>query len=162
MEPIDKWSEIRQVFESANKSCLHVAMATVDSEGSPHVTPIGSLILRDNCSGFYFEEFPVQLSDNLRENNRVTVLALNSDLNYWLESLTNGKFDSFPGVRLMGTVSEIRDANQDEIDIWQEKVAFAKGLKGHKIMWSGMKRVRDITFDGFKPVYCGGMTSHLD
>jgi uncharacterized protein len=41
------WEMIKTIFEEAYKSCSHFAVATVNEDGSPHVTPIGALILRD-------------------------------------------------------------------------------------------------------------------
>ncbi len=161
MDLINHWNEIKNIFEAAGKSSLHFSVATVGSNGYPHVTPIGSIILRDDCTGYYFEEFPVGLPKNLEKSTRVAVLALNSDPTYWLESLSNGEFKTYPGMRLMGTASGMREATGDEISAWQKKVSFAEGLKGHSILWKDMKTVRDIKFDAFKPVLCGEMTAHL-
>ena len=49
------WETIRTVFEEGFKSCSHFAVATVNEDGSPHVTPIGALILLEDKTGFYFE-----------------------------------------------------------------------------------------------------------
>lgn len=157
----DHWQEIRDVFEAAGQSSLHFAVATVDVDGYPYVTPIGSLILGDDCTGYYFESLPVQLKENLEKTGRVTVLAQNSDPTYWLESLSSGQFKTYPGMRLMGAALGVREATEEEIFAWQEKVRFAEGLKGHNILWKDMKTVRDIRFDDFKPVLCGEMTAHL-
>lgn len=156
----DKWQEIKAVFEAAWSS-MHVSVATVDTEGNPHVAPIGSLILRDDFTGYYFEEFPEQLPKNLDGSGRVAILAVNSDAKYWLESLSNGKFKSFPGMRLKGTSLGTREANSAEIAAWHARVKFAEGLKGHNILWKDMKTVRELTFDDFKPVLCGQMTADL-
>ena len=51
MIPADKWNLIRPIFDNAFKSCMHYALATVNEDGSPHITPIGSLILRADLSG---------------------------------------------------------------------------------------------------------------
>jgi len=48
------WETIRAVFEEGYKSCSHFAVATVNEDGSPHVTPIGALILRKDQTGFLF------------------------------------------------------------------------------------------------------------
>lgn len=155
------WNDIKAQFEAAWQSSLHFSVATVDSNGNPHVTPIGSLILRDDCTGYYFEEFPVRLPENLKNSPRVAILALNSDLTFWMESLTDGTFKTYPGMRLMGKSIGSREATSEEIAAWQQKVSFAEGLKGHAILWKDMKMIREIQFDEFKPVYCGEMTAHL-
>lgn len=155
------WTQIKQIFELAAQSSLHFAVASVDAQGYPHITPIGSLILRDDYTGYYFEELPMHLPENLKAHKQVSVLALNSDQSYWASSLVSGKFETYPGIRLMGITSERREGSNEEIDVWQQKVKFAQGLKGHDILWKEMKKVRDIQFTGVKPVLCGEMTAHL-
>lgn len=162
MDLQNDWNKIKQVFEAAGASSLHFSIASVDGNGYPHVTPIGSLILRDNCTGYYFEELPVKFPDNLKKCRHVSVLALNSDPTYWMNALSTGKFDTYPGIRLMGTVSEKREARSSEIDTWLQTVKFAEGLKGHDILWKNMKMVRDIEFTDVRPVNCGEMTAHLN
>ena len=159
---IDKhWETIRSVFEEGYKSCVHFAVATVNEDGSPHITPIGALILRSNQTGFYFEENPKKMPRNLKRNPRVCVLAVNADKLFWGKSLLEGKFATPPAVRLAGTVGELRDATADEVAAWQEKIAIAKGTKGYKLLWGKFAQVRDITFDSFEPVELGEMTRDI-
>lgn len=155
------WNKIRQVFDSAGQSSLHFSVASIDAQGYPHITPIGSLILRDDCTGYYFEELPALLPDNLNRSRHVAVLALNSDPSYWMTSLSSGKFETYPGVRLTGVALERREGSIEEINAWQQKVKFAEGLKGHDILWKNMRMVRDIEFTDVRPVECGEMTAHL-
>jgi hypothetical protein len=155
------WETIRAVFEEAYKSCIHFAIATVNEDGSPHVTPIGALFLRDNQTGFYFEENPKKMPANLKLNSRVCILAVNADMLFWGKALLEGKFNSPPAVRLSGTVGRQRSATRAEIAAWQEKIAIAKGTKGYEILWSHFSHVRDITFDSFEPVVVGEMTANL-
>ena len=61
MIPADKWNLIRPIFDNAFKSCMHFAMATVNEDGSPHITPFGSLILREDPSGYFFDEYAPRL-----------------------------------------------------------------------------------------------------
>jgi hypothetical protein len=161
MEIGKHWETIRSVFGEGSKSCLHFAFATVNDDGSPHVTPIGSLILRSDKTGFYFEDTTTKMPSNLKRNPRVYIMAVNSDLAYWGNSLMEGKFTSPPAVRLSGTVGELRNATADELAAWQEKIAILKGTKGYELLWSKMIKVRDITFDSFDPVNMGEMTAGL-
>ena len=157
----DKWDTIKELFQTISQGSLHCAVATVDTDGNPHVSPIGSIILGDDCTGYYFEEFPVQLSKNLDESGRVALLAVNGEEKYWFESLSNGKFQSYPGIRLLGKSLGTRKATPAEIDAWHQRVQFAEGLKGHDILWKNMTTIRELKFDGYKPVFCGEMTAHL-
>lgn len=157
----DHWGTIKEVFEEAYKSCFHFAVATVDEDGSPHVTPIGALILREDCTGFYFEENPRRMPINLKRNPRVCILAVNADKLFWGKSLLEGKFATPPAVRLVGRAGELREATADEIAAWQKRIAIAKSTKGYKLLWGKFARVRDIKFDSFEPVYTGEMTGGL-
>ena len=162
MEIGNHWNEIKQVFEDGFKSCFHYAVATVNPDGSTHVSPIGGLFLRDDKTGFYFEEFPSRLPENLKQNPRVCVMAVNADKLFWGRALMDGKFPSPPGVRLLGAAGEAREGTDEEIGLWQKKVGFVRSLKGYKVMWESMHRVRDIKFDSFEPIYLGAMMAGLE
>jgi len=162
MEIGNHWNEIQKIFDEAYKSCFHFAVATVNPDGSPHVTPIGGLFLRDDKTGFYFEEFPSRLPENLKQNPRLCVMAVNADKLFWGRALVDGKFPSPPGVRLLGTAGEAREGTTEEIGLFQKKMGFARSMKGYKVMWEGMHRVRDIKFDAFEPIYLGSMMAGLE
>lgn len=161
MIPADKWNLIRPIFDNAFKSCMHFAMATVNADGSPHITPIGSLILREDPTGYFFDEYCTRTRENLSRNPRVCFLAVNADRTFLVKSLIKGKFSAPPAVRLMGTVKELREATPDELAAWHSRVAFARLTKGYEIMWSRMHSVRDVQFDSFEPMVSGKMTSGL-
>ena len=161
MEISKHWHTIQALFQQAFQSSLHYAIATVNEDGSPHVTPVGALILREDCIGFFFDEFLHSTSKNLERNKRVCVLAVNSDIAFWGKSLFDGKFDTPPAVRLMGTVGEKREATADEIATWHKRVEFTQGMRGFDILWKDMHTVRDIYFDSFEPVVTGEMTNDL-
>ena len=155
------WKTIQTLFEKSYLSSLHYAIATVNEDGSPHVTPVAALFLRENQTGFYFEEYTVRMARNLNRSPRICVLAVNSDKPFWIHSLTSGKCETPPSVRLIGTVGERREATREEMMMWQKRVAFARGMKGHDLIWKGLRRVRDIYFDSFEPVLLGEMTQGL-
>ena len=161
MEIGNNWETIRQVFEEGFKSCFSFAVASTGRDGTPNITPIGSLILRDDHTGYYCEEFPSQLPENLRHNPRLCIMAVNADKIFWGKALAEGKFPSLPGARLYGTAGEAREGTAEEIEAWKKRVALARPLKGYKILWEDMHIVRDIRFDGFEPVLLGEMTAGL-
>ena len=161
MEIGDRWEMIRRVFDEAYKSCFHFAVASVNEDRSPHVTPIGGLFLREDGTGFFFEEFPSGLPHNLERDPRISVLAINADKIFWGKSLVEGKFATQPGARLSGAAGPLREATNEEIEMWQKKVGFLRATRGYKIMWEGMRRVRDIQFDSYEPIYLGEMTAGL-
>jgi hypothetical protein len=125
------------------------------------VTLNGALVLRDNRTGFYFEENPTNMPRNLKRNYRICVLTVNAYKLFRGKSLLQGKFATPPAVRLSGTTEELREATADEVAAWQEKIAIAKGTKGYKLLWEKFATVRDTTFDFFEPVLLGEMTSGL-
>jgi hypothetical protein len=155
------WKLIKKTFEKSHASSFHYAVATSNKDGSPHITPIGALFLRDNLTGFFFDQFPVNMSKNLARDPRVCIMAVQSDTDYWGNALMEGRFHTPPAVRIIGRVGERREATREEIDMWQKKVEFAKGMKGYDILWKEMHHVRDIECDNFEPVFMGEMTRGL-
>jgi len=152
------WPAIKRLFKDSFSSSFHYAISTVTSSGEPHVTPIGSLILGAPGHGIYFEEFPSRLPSNLEGNPKLCVLAVNSSRWYWLKSLIRGHFGQMPAVRLYGKAGKTREATSDEITLWQKKVRPVRFTKGHRLMWQGMRTVRDIEFTRIEPVDIGQMT----
>lgn len=161
MDIHSNWGKIRGVFEQGFKSCFHFAVATTGQDGTAHISPIGSLILRDDCTGYYCEEFSSQLPQDLQYDHRVCVMAVNADKIFWGRALLEGRFSSAPGVRLYGLAGERREGTGEEIGEWQKRVGYARPLKGYKILWEKMHTVRDIKFDSFDPVSMGEMTDGL-
>ena len=56
---------------------------------------------------------------------------------------------------------EKREATADEAAMWENHVAFARGMKEYELLWGNMRFVRDINFDSFEPVNMGEMTEGL-
>lgn len=161
MEIGKHWKTIQMVFQQSLGSSLHYAIATVNEDGSPHVTPIGALFLRENQKGFYFDVFSVNMSSNLERDQRVCVLAVDSSLPFWQKSFITGRCETPPSVRLSGTVGHRREASVEEVTMWQKHVEFARGMKGYDLLWGNMQFVRDIYVDSFEPVNMGEMTRDL-
>ncbi len=156
-----RWEQIRKIFHEAFHSSFHYAVATVNEDGSPHVTPIGSLFLSDDQKGFYFEEYVSALAANLRHNKRVCILAVNSNKFSKLKTLLLGKITAPPGVRLMGTASEKREATPQEIELFKKRFGKYRMFKGYDKLWGKLRHVREIHFDAFEPVRIGTMTRDL-
>jgi predicted pyridoxine 5'-phosphate oxidase superfamily flavin-nucleotide-binding protein len=161
MEIGKHWKTIQAIFQESRGSSMHFAIATVSKNGSPRVTPIGALFLREDKTGFYVDEFTVNMSINVEQNPRICILAVNSDPTFWRKSLFVGRFATPPAVRLMGSVGKKREATDEEVAMWQNHVKSAQGTKGYDLLWKNMRTVRDIYFDSFEPVSCGEMTQDL-
>ncbi len=151
-----------QIMRLARRAFPKYVFATVNEDGSPHLTPMGSLVLRDDCTGFYFERFSRQMRGNLDRDNRISVLILDFRLVCWLFPLVRGRFARPNAVRLNGTVGERREATRAEEDSfkkdnWAINLTRVLGLRGYKRMWAALDRVRDIRFESFEPVELGFM-----
>ncbi len=157
MDIKDHWTDIQNVFKNA-KCCF---VATVNEDGSPHITPIGSLCLRDNYTGYYFEEFTQKMTRNFKHDNRVCILYIDSRRLFWLKAFFRGRVSSLPGVRLYGTVGQRRIGSEEEIAVFKKRVKRLRKRKGYKILWENMKYLRETHFDSFEPVILGSMTQHL-
>ncbi len=154
----NQWAQIQSIFEDAFNSSFHFAIATVNKDGSPHVTPIGSLMLLEDRKGFYFEEYASNLSRNLQHKKRVCVMAVNSNKWTLLKSFFLGKFLIPPGVRLTGTAGERREATAEERELFKKRVKHYRMFKGYDLLWSKLRYVREIHFDAYEPIRIGALT----
>ncbi|HKU41969.1 MAG TPA: pyridoxamine 5'-phosphate oxidase family protein, partial [Polyangiales bacterium] len=102
MDLRENWPQIERTFRAGISTSLHCAIATVGADGYPHVTPIGFVFLRDDCTAYYFEEYTQRIPHNLAHNPRVCLMTVNSDRWFWMRSLLRGKFAAPPGLRLLG------------------------------------------------------------
>jgi hypothetical protein len=152
------WTLIRRLFNRAFRSSLHFSMATVTADGLPHVTPVGSLLLRAPGHAVYFEEFTLRMPLNLRVNPHVCVLAVRSGIGFWLWSALRGRFRTPPAIRLHGTVGAARAATDDELRQWMRRVGGFRRTRGYQMMWANMRTVRDVHFTRADAIQIGAMT----
>ena len=154
----ENWQKIRHYYNEYLKKSICCSFATTSSENEPDVTPIGSLILRDDFSGFFFDIFPTVMADNLEDNGRVCLLLVNTSMFFWFQSFRKGVFEKPAGIKLAGTVGKKRQATSEEKEAFLEKYKRMKRLKGFNILWGDLTYVRDVTFTDYYPIYTGAMT----
>jgi len=133
MEIKSDWKNIRKHFSKSFKSSLHVSIASVDIENNPTVTPIGSLFLNNDQTGFYFEKFSTKLPININSNSNVCVLGVNSSKWFWVRSLFKEKFSNTPAIKLYGRLGEKRKATEDENRALMRRMRSTNRLKGISI-----------------------------
>ena len=161
MELITEWNKIRKHFNKSFSSNFHVSVASVDLENNPTVTPIGSMFLNDNQTGFYFEKFPSKLPKHAKSNPNICILAVNSGRFFWIKSLFKGVFYDYPGIKLYGVLGQKRRATQKEINRLNRRMKVTNGLKGNTYLWKKMEYVREIKFIRAEKINIGKMTEKL-
>ena len=161
MDIQSNWSDIGKHFNISFRTNFHVSIGSADKDNNPTVTPIGSLFLNKNQTGFYFEKYPTKLPDHAKHNKNICVLAVNSGRWFWLKSLFSGKFKSYPAIKLYGELGERRKATEIEIKRLNHRMKAKKGLKGNTYLWGDMPYVRDINFTKAEKINLGKMTEHL-
>jgi hypothetical protein len=154
----DNWDDIRLHFNTSFKSNLHVAVASVNNENIPTVTPIGSMFLNKDLTGFYFEKFVTKIPNNIKTNKNICVLIVNSSKWFWLKSLFKGRFKNYPAIKLYGVVGEKRKANSIECSRFKKRTNSSKRLKGHNYLWGDMNEIREISFYKAEKINLGQMT----
>ncbi|MDB5972791.1 MAG: Pyridoxamine 5-phosphate oxidase [Hydrocarboniphaga sp.] len=155
------WPEIRRVVERGQASSLYCSIATVGEDGTPTVTPIGTVFLGANPGGFFFDRYTSDLGNNINANGKICLLAVNSSKLFWLRSFLLGRFTSPPGVRLYGTAGPLRAATASELSQIERRVRSSKWLKGNQLIWSSFTQVRDLEFTSFRPVSYPAMMERL-
>ena len=146
MNLIKDWPAIRAHFNKSIRSSLHVSIASVGTDNKPTVTPVGSLFLNGDQTGFYFEIFVSKLPLHEKQNKNICVLAVNSNKWVWLKALFKLKFKSNPAIKLYGQLGNRRPATDIEISRLERRMKATKGLKGHNYLWGNMAIVREIKF----------------
>ena len=157
----ENWQKIRRHFSKSFGANMHVSFASVNKENQPTITPIGSLFLNNNQTGFYFEKFATKLNVNSKVNKNICVLAVNSSKWLWLKSLFKMNFSEYPAVKLYGELGDKRQATQKESRAFQKRIRQTKMLKGSKYLWNDMSMVREIKFTKGEKINLGKMTKDL-
>ena len=145
-----EWQHIGKVMNDAQKAAMHCSIATVDAQLQPTITPIGTLFLRENQSGFFFDTYTESLQQNLPQNSKACIQAVNSSRLFWLKSLFKGQFSDYPGVRLYVEIGDLRLANAEELAQILRRIQILKWTKGSQLIWSDFTHVRDFTVQSFR------------
>jgi uncharacterized protein len=148
----EDWKRIQSVLAQGQASSIYCSIATVDPDGMPNITPVGTVFLRDDQTGYFFDHYAVSLGHNIDENPNICIMAVNSGAIFWAKALLFGRFSSPPGVRLYGKAGCKREATASEIALIEKRVKAAQLLKGGRLLWSGFSQVRDISFSHYRPV----------
>lgn len=161
MDIKENWKEIRNHYYKSFASNFHISIASVDSENNPTVTPIGSLFLNNNQTGFYFEKFPSKLPEHAESNPKICLLGVNSGSVFWIKALFRNKFYDYPAIKLYGELGERRKATEREIKRLNRRMRITKGLKGNTYLWGNMEFIREIKFTKAEKINLGKMTENL-
>jgi hypothetical protein len=153
-----QWTELKRLVGHTFRTSLHFAIATVNPDSTPHVTPIGSLMLSTPGEGYFFEVFADRLCANLDRGSQVSVLGVVSSSPLWLRALFCGRFSSPPAFRLIGVGGAKRASTEAERKRWQRKVRFFQWLRGYELLWGNLDTVRELHFHALEPVRLGVMT----
>ncbi|MEG1856164.1 MAG: pyridoxamine 5'-phosphate oxidase family protein [Acinetobacter sp.] len=147
---LQEWQHIRKVVNDAQRAAMHCSIATVDAQLQPSITPIGTLFLRENYSGFFFDSYAESFKENLPQNNKACIQAINSSRLFWLKSLLKGEFSDYPGVRLYVEIAALRAANDEELAQISQRIQTLKWTKGSKLIWSDFTQIREFTVQSFR------------
>ena len=162
LDPLDPdvWQLVRATVGRARRSALHCSIATIAPDGTPHLTPIGSLAAGAPGQASYLDVFNVQLGRNLDRHPACTALAVDAGRATWVRALVRGSFERSPAVRLLAVAGPSRPATDAEIERFQRSVRPALRTRGGRTMWGHPERMRarDLTVTGVLPVRIPRMT----
>jgi Pyridoxamine 5'-phosphate oxidase len=152
------WPALERLLRRALGSSRHVAIASLDADGHPHLTPIGSLMLLPEVGrAVYFERLAGALRRNVERDPRVAILAVDGRLGFWLRSLIAGRFAEAPGLRLQALAGERRAATDEEVARWRRWVRRVRWTRGHDKLWGHLETVRELRILAVEPLRLGGM-----
>lgn len=155
------WKNIQRIFKLAQKASIHASIATVDQYGQPNITPIGTVFLNDNQTAYFFDTFTERLGENLSQNSKACIQAVNSGKLFWLSSLIQGNFSDYPGVRLYVEIGDLRPSTEQEKLAVKQRVKPLQWTKGSQLIWSEFTHVRDIKINDFRWIKYPRMMENL-
>ncbi len=147
------WKTIRRVIAGAP----FCSIASIDEDGRPRVTPIGSVYLKQGGKGFFLERFTSGLPLNIDRQSPISLMAVNTSATFWLGGLIAGRFKSPPAIRLRGTAGPRREATEEERDIFTRRVSKLRWTRGHRKLWRDFCYARDLDFSEQIPMRLGTM-----
>ena len=160
LELTKDWPLVKRVFQRAQNTGLCHNFATVNADGTPNITPIGSLVLdSDQPSGYYFDVFNRSLGENLDRNPSLAILAVDSRKLYWLASFIKRKFSTPPALRLIGSASHKQLATEEEIHRCLKEVKSIRSFGASKQLGSRLKFIRKIQFARVDVLNIGSLTN---
>lgn len=137
------WTEIRRTVAAARFR----ALSTVDADGAPRVTPIGSVVLTGEGRGFYFEDDTAVMPGGLERAAEVAILAVGGAGSWW-RRLLRGALPPGPALRLKVRAGRRRAATAAER---------ALRLAGAGLLGRSVGFVREFTVQGVAPVHLGAL-----
>jgi hypothetical protein len=149
------WPAIRALHRHADG----VVIASVNDDGSPHLTPIGSLVLRPDGSGYFIEAFTSRLPANVERDERVSVYIADARSSTFLGGMLRGRFRRPLAVRLNGRAGARRLLTSEEGRRFRRAVRLLMWMRGYRLLWGNLRHAREIVFDSFEPVLAGEMTT---
>ena len=154
----EEWAIVKRIVPRTIHSSFHCSIASLNADGSPHVTPIGSFSPTEKGKGVFFDAYNIRLSENVNRDPRVTIMALDSGPTTWFRAFMGGRFATPPGIRMVGTVGAQRESTPREIRRFHRLVGPLLRTKGGAKMWSSLPNARDVTIDHVIPIWLGSMT----
>ncbi len=151
------WPQIMDIVTHSGDFLI----ASVNQDGSPHLTPIATVFLHPDRTGFYLEKLPVRLRKNVERDRRVCIYAVNRSKRLWLDTLIRGRARRAQAVRLIARVGERREATPAERQRWLNKVRGLRWTRGYRYLWKEMGHARDLEVVDYLPVEFGAMTHDL-
>lgn len=141
------------------KKSLYCSISTVQKDGVPHCSPVGSVFLEDENRGYYLEMFTGAVQRAQSNNSHGCILVVNTSLLFWIKSLFKGYFPTPPAVRLLVKFGEKRPVSEVEEQRFRKRVRPLRMLKGHRLLWSRAEHAREFSIQKVIPVSLGKMTS---
>jgi len=153
------WEQARRTVAAAMRSSLACTIASVDADGRPHATPIGSVtLLPEPGRAVYFDVFNARLARNIEHDPRVCILAVDARKRVWLGALVRGRFNAPAGLQFDAVVGPRRPITDVELDRFHRDVGPLLRTRGGRAVWSDVRFARDVTIESVRPLRLGALT----
>ncbi len=150
-----EWQVLRRTVARAG----FCAVASVNADGSPHLTPIGSVWLeKEPGKAMMFQRFTRQLPENAAHEERICLLATRNDAWFWIKALIAGRFATPPGVRILARLGPPRPARPEEVARFHGRMKLFRWTRGFRLLWGELRLARDLYIEAVLPVVIGPMS----
>ncbi|MCA9491276.1 MAG: hypothetical protein KC621_15200 [Myxococcales bacterium] len=158
------WKVARRVAARSFGTSFHFSVASLAADGSPRLTPVGSVMLSEEPGHLVFVElFAHGLAARLDADPRICLMGVDSGRLLWLSSLWRARFPSPPALRMWGQASpSSRPITPDEERRWLRRVGWLRRTRGGARLWGHPGPVRDVRVESLDGVGLAGMAPRID
>ena len=156
------WDQLKPLAGRVIGSSLHFAISTINPDGTPHVTPIGSLILTDPGKAYFFRGIHTKVTEEPGQRQSGCCSGRDIEFSPMAAIPHNGSFQVSTRVSAAWQGRRASRIDAGRKSRWRRRVRLLKWTRGNDVLWGNLETVRELHFHSVAAVEMGRMTANLD